>query len=130
MELDTSVQYIGSGSSQTNQAITLLQLFKRDNQTGNSDLVYFCSNRYEQEPCSSTDKFLVLEGSHKFDISLVLRNASTNDAGEYVVRVEVLNPGVSSRSYIRKNFRVSVRGKFPVDRCMWSMRLISNLLVQ
>ena len=68
-----------------------------------------------QKSCPSTDRFLVREGSHKFDVSLVVRNASTTDAGEYVARVEVLNPGVSSRSYVRKNFRVSVRGKFPVD---------------
>lgn len=115
VELDTRIKYIGSGSSQKNQTITLLQLFKVI-PGGTDKLVYFCINEGSsvKNLCHSTGTFFVQQGLHKFDISLVIMNVSKTDAATYVARVEVLNPGVSSRSYIRKNFTVNVHGEYPI----------------
>ena len=112
VSLDTRVEYTGAGASNSNQTVTLLQLFKQDSTTA-MQLVYFCSNEGSRKdsPCPSNDEVSAVKGSHKFDLTLTLKNLSLNDGGNYLARVEVLHPGVSSRSYLTKSFVIRVHGK-------------------
>jgi len=109
VELDTRIVYNGAGPSNMNQTVTLLQLFKGD-QSG--ELVYFCSNEGPRReiPCPSTLRTIALTDSHKFDLTLLLENVSLSDSGAYLFRVEVLYPGVSSRSCLTKSFSMSIHG--------------------
>ena len=106
--LDARVMYTGAGASNNNQTVTLMQLFDKDMQ-----LVYFCSNEGSRKnsPCPSNNKVSAVKGSHKFDLTLTLKNLSLEDDGNYLARVEVLHPGVSSRSYLTKSFVIRVHGK-------------------
>lgn len=56
-----------------------------------------------------------LIGTHKFDLTLSLRDLNMEMSGNYEARLEVLSPGVSSRSYIWKSFVVRVHGEYKLD---------------
>ena len=48
---------------------------------------------------------------HKFDMNLTLHDAAPNDAGVYIVQVEVVNPDSSEVSSFSKTFEVYMIGK-------------------
>ncbi len=111
VELDARVNYTGAGSSNHNQTVTVLHLFKlMDN---SRSLVYFCGNENSRQgtPCPSTNRVTATSGTYKYDLTLYLNNVTRNDGGRYQARVELLRPGVSSRSYIRKEFVIQVHRK-------------------
>ncbi len=111
VELDTRVMYTGAGPSDRNQVITVLHFFKL--RSSFQSLVYFCSDENSRKgtPCPSNDKFSATSRANKYDLTLNLNNLTVEDAGRYEARVELLQPRVSSRSYIRKEFVIQVHSK-------------------
>ena len=106
--LDTRITYNGSGSSNKNQTTKLLQLFK--GVVSGPTLQYVCTNA--DRSCPSKGHIGVLQGTdHKFDMKLTLENAALNDTGDYIVRVEVVNPESGAALYLTKRFQVNVSGK-------------------
>ena len=106
--LDTRITYNGSGSSNKNQTTKLLQLFK--GVVSGPTLQYVCTNA--DRSCPSIGRIGVVQGTdHKFDMKLTLDNAAINDKGDYIVRVEVVNPQSGAALYLTKTFQVNVSGK-------------------
>ena len=104
-QFDTRVTFIGGGAQQHKQKVNLLQLFKDGRQ------VYRCRNWsvYANSPCTSEGRFAVtMQGSDKFDFYLSMSNATVNDSGSYVVKLEVIHPETGSYSSIQKTITLTV----------------------
>ena len=74
---------------------------------------YVCTNTgiNRRKSCPSKTYGVVQGTDHKFDMKLTLDNAAINDTGDYIVRVEVVNPETGSAFYLTKRFQVNVSGK-------------------
>ena len=104
-QFDTRVTFIGGGAQQRKQKVNLLQLFKDGRQ------VYCCRNWsvYANSPCTSEGRFAVtMQGSDKFDFYLSMSNATVNDSGSYVVKLEVIHPETGSYSSIQKTITLTM----------------------
>ena len=109
---DTRIKYTGSGNSHKKQTMILLQMFK--GAISEQNLQYKCINAgiYRDKPCLSKGRIGVVQVTdHKFDMNLTLHDAAPNDAGVYIVQVEVVNPDSSEVSSFSKTFEVYMIGK-------------------
>ena len=102
---DARVTFVGGGSQQCKQKVTLVQLFKDETQ------VCRCHNwsGFETSPCTSMGRFNVeIRGSEKFD---TLNDGRVEDGGNYEVRLEVIHLMTESYLSFRKTITLNVTGK-------------------
>ena len=112
VEFDTRIQFRHGGSCRLAQNVRHMLLCKEN---GAGDPLFICSNlgALSNNPiCEDSSRVLVsFQGSHKYDIKLLIRNLTEADAGRYHVEVELdgfLGPG--RMITIRKNFLVTIQG--------------------
>ena len=118
-QFETRVTFVGGGALQHKQKVNLLQLFKDGRQ------VYRCHNWsvHATSLCTYEGRFAVtMQGSDKFDFYLSMSNATVNDSGSYVVKLEVIHPETGSYSSIQKTITLTVEivnGKLDVSVDMY-----------
>ena len=105
VNLNATVPHIPGGSCGFVQEITLVQLTKINDGFGDQNqLLLSCPT--SSITCSSGRVSLDRGRDPGIEFVFTLSNANANDAGEYEVTVEVLDPSTGSRSLMKKRFHL------------------------
>lgn len=113
VSLDARLMFVDGGASMHNQMVQLVQVIKEPQVgAGGPTPIYVCSNSEQDSsnPCPDAVGGSVTvqkEGSHKFDINLVIQNAELG-AFTYTITYVVVNPRTGGQVTLVKTVPVEI----------------------